>query len=80
MEPRASQRLGWAGVDAVLWTDFEHALDGEILDDDMLRPADLAGSVVAGFRHYELGADAQPEFARRLSMLERASIDTDTSP
>lgn len=71
----ASQRLGWAGLDVVLWADFEHALDGEILDDDMLRPAHLAGGVVAGFRHFELGSDAQPDFTRRISLALRASID-----
>lgn len=71
----ASQRLGWAGLDVVLWTDFEHALDGEILDDDMLRPVHLAGGVVAGFRHFELGSDVPPAFMQRIAMVERASID-----
>jgi tetratricopeptide (TPR) repeat protein len=73
--PTTSQLLGWTGVDAVLWAAFDHALEGEILDDSMLWPAYLADSVVASYRHFELWSDSQPEFLRRLSMVERASID-----
>jgi hypothetical protein len=77
-DPTASQVLGWTGLDAVLWVDHEHALDGEILDDDMLRPAHLAGALVAGYRHFELWSDAQPGFTQRIAMAPRASIDEGT--
>jgi Flp pilus assembly protein TadD len=77
-DPTASQVLGWTGLDAVLWVDHEHALDGEILDDDMRWPAHLAGALVAGYRHFELWSDAQPEFTRRIAMAPRASIDEGT--
>jgi hypothetical protein len=74
-DPMASQLLGWAGFDVVLWSDFQHALEGEILDDTMLHPAHLADGVVAGYRHFELWSDSQPAFLRRMSMVGRASID-----
>jgi hypothetical protein len=49
--------------------------EGEILDDNMLQPAYLADTVVASYRHFELWSDSQPEFSRRLSMVDRASIE-----
>lgn len=70
-----SQLLGWVGLDAILWTNFEHALEGEILDDNMLQRTQLADGVVAGYRHSELWADSQPDFLRRMSMVRRASIE-----
>ena len=77
-DPMASQRLGWAGLDVVLWTDFAHALDGEILDDNMLRPADLAGGVVAGFRHFELLVKAEyiwiPEGEKDVESLRKIGL------
>lgn len=74
-DPRTSQLLGWTGFDAVLWSNPRHTLEGESLDDNLLRRAYLADSVVAGYRHYELVSDSQPEFLRRMSMVGRASID-----
>ncbi|HEX3764829.1 MAG TPA: tetratricopeptide repeat protein [Kofleriaceae bacterium] len=77
-DPTASQLLGWTGFDAVLWVDYAHPLHGEILDEDMRWPAHLAGAVVAGYRHFELWSDAQPEFTRRIAIGSRASIDEAT--
>jgi tetratricopeptide (TPR) repeat protein len=77
-DPTASQVLGWTGLDAVLWVDHEHALGGEILDDGMRWPAQLASALVAGYRHFELWSDAQPEFTRRIAVASRASIDVGT--
>jgi tetratricopeptide (TPR) repeat protein len=74
-DPMASQLLGWGGLDVVLWASFQHALDGEILDDHMLQPAAFADGVVVGYRHFELRSDAQPGFLQRMSMVGRASIE-----
>jgi Flp pilus assembly protein TadD len=74
-DPTTSQLLGWVGLDVVLWANFKHALEGETLDDNMLRPTHLADGVVAGYRHYELSSDSSPDFMQRLSMVGRASID-----
>jgi tetratricopeptide (TPR) repeat protein len=73
--PMTSQLLGWVGLDAVLWTNFGHVLEGEVLDDDMVQPATLADGVVAGYRHFELRSDSSPDFLQRMSMVGRASIE-----
>lgn len=74
-DPVTSQRLGWVGLDVVLWTNYGHALAGEVLDDDMIQPAALADGVVAGYRHFELRSDSTPDFLQRMSMVGRASIE-----
>jgi len=74
-DPMTSQLLGWAGLDVVLWSDFKHALEGEILDDTMVQPAYLADGVVAGYRHFELSSTSSPDFLQRMSMVGRASIE-----
>jgi hypothetical protein len=71
----ASQLLGWTGFDVVLWSSFQHALEGQILDDNLLQPTYLADGVVVGYRHFELWSNAQPEFESRMSLVERSSID-----
>ncbi|HEU4734642.1 MAG TPA: hypothetical protein VFT22_42415 [Kofleriaceae bacterium] len=77
-DPTTSQLLAWTGVDFVLWSDFEHALDGEVLDDNLLPATYLADSVVAGYRHFELFSGAQDAFMRRLSLVDRSSIEEAT--
>jgi tetratricopeptide (TPR) repeat protein len=74
-DPSTSQSLGWVGCDVVAWVNFARSLEGRVLDDNLLRPAPLADSVVVSYRHYELRSDSQPEFMDRISMVVRASID-----
>jgi tetratricopeptide (TPR) repeat protein len=71
----AEQLLAWAGLDVALWTNFESHASGESLDDDLLRPAYLADSIVLSYRHYEMRGDANPMFASRIGLADRASID-----
>jgi tetratricopeptide (TPR) repeat protein len=74
-DPATAQLLGWAGCDVVVWANFEHALEGAILDDNLLRPAQPADSVVVSYRRRELRSEAEPAFMERISMIARASID-----
>jgi hypothetical protein len=74
--PEASQWLSWAGADVVLWQNPVHALRGQILDEGLVRPADVAESVTFSFRHYELFGRSDSEFERRVALLPRSSIDS----
>src|SRR5678815_4047731 len=74
-DPTTSQLLTWAGLDVIAWTDFEHSLEGGILDENLLWPTQLADSLVVSYRHYELWSDTEPDFMERISMAPRTSID-----
>lgn len=74
-EPGSSQLLGWAGLDVVAWANFASSLTGWTRDDNLRWPTQLADSVVASYRHYELRSSSDPEFMARISMLPRATID-----
>ncbi len=71
----AHQVLAWAGLDVALWTNFGSQAAGESLDDDLLRPAYLADSIVLSYRHYEMWGDTSSMFASRIGLADRASID-----
>lgn len=76
MESRATQVLAWAGADVAAWTNFANQASGESLDNDLLHPTFLADSLVLSYRHYELWGETPAMFATRLSLAERAQIDS----
>jgi hypothetical protein len=73
--PEASQLLAWAGADLVLWQEPARVLRGQILDESLVRPTEVAESVTFAYRHYELYGRNAPEFERRVALLSRSSID-----
>jgi len=76
MSAHASQVLAWAGADVAAWTSFGSEASGESLDNDLLHPTYLADSIVLSYRHYELWGETPAMFATRLSLAERAQIDS----
>ncbi|MDZ4694738.1 MAG: tetratricopeptide repeat protein [Deltaproteobacteria bacterium] len=73
--PEASQVLMWAGADVVLWRDPTRALLGEILDDNFIRPTAMTDALVLSYRHYELFGQSDADFASRIFLFDRSSID-----
>ena len=72
--PEASQLLSWAGADFVVWQDPARTLRGQILDENLVRPTEVAESITFSVRHYELFGRSDAEFDRRLVLLPRSSI------
>lgn len=71
-ETHATQLLASAGFDVTL-VNAGRAMDGEMLDDEMLNARSLASAAVVSFRHYEMSSD--DPFGQRLVLVERASVD-----
>ena len=71
----AWQRLGVAGVDAVVWRRPAHTVRGEMLDERLIEPTTMSSSLTLAYRHYESSARSTPEFQARLGLVPRSSID-----
>ena len=76
--PLSSQFLGWVGLDYVFWRNPASILRGQILDERLARPSDLAGAMIFSFRHYELFGRTDPAFETRIALLDRSRIDVVT--
>jgi len=76
--PMSSQFLGWVGLDYVVWQNPASMLRGQILDERLARPSDLAGAMVFSFRHYELYGRTDSDFYSRIALLDRSRIDVAT--
>jgi tetratricopeptide (TPR) repeat protein len=73
--PASNQTLVWGGLDFNLWSDGQRLVRGESLDERMVRRTAMNDAAVLTYRHYELFASMPPEFATRISLYTRASID-----
>lgn len=75
--PTTNQTLAWAGLDYNLWTNGQHLVRGESLDERMVRRTAMNDAAVLAYRHYELFSNIQKasEFYQRISLYPRASID-----
>ena len=73
--PMSSQFLGWVGLDYVVWKNPGSMLRGQILDERLARPTDIAGALVFSLRHYELYGRTDADFESRIALLDRSRID-----
>jgi tetratricopeptide (TPR) repeat protein len=72
-ESHVRQIFGAAGIDVVLKSDFSREARGQILDDQLLFPTQLASSVVVSYRHYE--QETAGSFGPRLVLVERSRLE-----
>ncbi len=74
-DPSAWQGIAWTGVDVVVWRDFSNAATGQILDDNLQRPAVASDAAVVSYRHYEVIDRADEMFGALLALAPRASVE-----
>ena len=74
--PTAQQTLLFAGIDFNLWASPTRIVQGEVLDDRMVRRVYLTDAGVLAYRHYELFTGLEPTF--RIGLAPRASADNAT--
>jgi hypothetical protein len=72
--PRAWESLWLAGADVVVWRPGV-AVRGEMLDEALIAPTTLASAATLAYRHYDVSAQTTPEFAARIGLAPRASVD-----
>jgi hypothetical protein len=71
----AWQSLWLAGADVVLWRKPGAAVRGEMLDEALIAPTTLSSAVTLAYRHYDVSTQTTPEFASRIGLVPRGSVN-----
>ncbi len=73
--PKAWQSLLVAGADFVVWRKPGAAVQGEMLDERLTAPTTMSSAVTLAYRHYDVSTRTTPEFAARVGIVPRGSVD-----
>lgn len=73
--PTASQTLGVAGLDVVLWREPGEAVRGEMLDESLVGRTTVSSALTAAYRHYDASARATPGFAALVALVPEDRVD-----